>query len=350
MPGTSFSTANWSGYDEHSGDISPGGALTDYSSVIDLSRLSATLKATVQSDFGDLRFTDESDSEIPFVLIDPVYNSGAITGAAVVKCSLAASTSSQKIRVWAGYTLGTAVAYDANETYGSDNAFDSSTELVWPLAADFNDLTANGLDGTEDAGMTAGGASGPGLGIDGTTFDGVNNHVLRSAVFDPTGTGLTIAGWYKRVGGIVPFSLRKDSQNRFYVNTISGQFVNEVNNIYSEPGASAGSDGVWQHQAITYDDVDAKIFVNGSLTNTSNKNEVITSGDWSFAVSREAGTTYGELAGDVCFVTVHSTPRSATWIAHDHDQADQSTLYGTWSWTAGGGGGGSAVPIIRQRY
>ena len=162
MAGTTFSPANWSGYDAQT-VTNPNSDLTGFTLLIDVSTFSSTWKSTVQPDAGDIRITKGSGSggtELAYDLIDWAYNQGSPTGwIRVLWSSQLAQSGTQEVYVYVGYTPGTAVAYDAAgdpSGYGPDNAYDVNWAAYWPLF-DVNDRTSNNRDLTNngaDAGAT----------------------------------------------------------------------------------------------------------------------------------------------------------------------------------------------------
>jgi hypothetical protein len=185
MAGTAFNAANWSGYDSVS--FTPASSVTDFTLLIDVSDLSATLKSTVQSDGADLRVTEnDGTTELATDLIDWVYNAGDPTGILAVKLSGASGTSAITIRIYAGYTPGTAVSYDANETYGSDNAYKSTIETYFP-GHSVTDRTSNSNDGTANGSLSMGGVTGK-IG-DATQFDGTSQYLNFSTTGMSTAAG-----------------------------------------------------------------------------------------------------------------------------------------------------------------
>lgn len=357
MPGTTFSAANWNHYD--SAEWTAASSVTDFTLLIDVSTLSSAWKAAVQSDGADIRLTKgDGTTELAYTLIDWAYNAGAPTGLIAVLFSGASGTSANTVRCYVDYDPGTAVAYDANETYGSDNAFDSDWTGYWPTG--LTDVTSHGLDATAGGGVTAGGATGQLAAA--TDFDGTDDHlaIADAARFDATG-GLTAIGWINSDTYDGDFSVNdvvtKDgvASDRSWLLTCYDQDANDTDaavlwQIYGTGGGKLGvfsdteplTTGVWQQIAGTYDggttEAALNIYRNGSaLSETSN-----TTGTFTAATSNATAVRIGHRAtvgsldsqfnGKLQHISLHSTARSAAWIAEFYSQVnDQSAFWGTWS-------------------
>lgn len=366
MPGTAFNTANWDGYDEHSEDISPGGALTSFSLLIDVSTLSSTWKSNVQSDAGDIRCTDEDDNELAYDLINWVYNAGAPTGLIRVLRSLGTSDSTQKVRVYAGYNAGgSAVAYDANETYGSDNAYDANWEGYWPDGGG-TDRTSNGIDTSGSGGVSIGGTSGQ---LDlATTYDGSDDYsnVSQSAVTDEPCTQMA---WIKPALGKSPgtqYVLAAMSTSYSASTTISANHLStgirssDGGSTWDycaevETGVAAGGTPAtaWHHIAglFTAND-DRECLVDSSSVGTNTTSRGVGGIDQLVigAALTASGADDTFFDGDICEVQLHSVVRGSDWIQHEYSQSnDNATFWGTWSWNSAGGGG-LGIPIAMHHY
>ena len=126
----------------------PDSALTDFTLIIDLAEIISD-----EADFGTAFNTDDqgrgraykSDgtTELACDWID-LDNSNS-TGLLRVKFSGSlASTGTQTIRIYPPNTGNS--QYAADDTYGSDNAYDDSWESYLPTQSDFLDRTSNGND------------------------------------------------------------------------------------------------------------------------------------------------------------------------------------------------------------
>jgi hypothetical protein len=339
MPGTAFSAANWQYYQSATGSAFAA-AHTDFTLIVDISDFSAGFGSNVQSDGGDIRCTKaDGTTELPFDLIDWDYNGGSPTGFIRVKFSGAGATGSANVvRVWYGYTGGTAVAYDASETYGSNNAYDSNWWAYYPLH-DLNDRTSNARHlsavGTPP-GVTAGKVG------DGYEFDGAASEGLEYAGANITGgTQLTIMGWGSNqlsgggdgamIGSDVGFEMALRN---------AGNKVQFVLNSFSTNDRATGATTIgsgFRHWAGRYNGSTIDVFYEGAIdASVTPTGAYATFSGVSLGVF---GGTASEAVGVVDDVQVHTTGRASEWIADERSQAnDNATWWGAWSETDTAGG------------
>lgn len=348
MAGTAFSTSNWTGYDEQSAS-NPSSALIDFTLIVDISTLSADWKSNVQSDGGDIRVTKGDDTELAIDVIDWAYNAGSPTGLIRLKWSgTLASVGTQNVRVWSGYTGGTAVAYDATETYGSDNVYDSNWKGYWPLH-DANDRTGNGHHLTPMGGITVGGVTGQ-IGV-ATAFDGVNDLLEYTTDAIVTGVPVTMAAWVKGNSPskfLVSSEQSSPSNGGLALTTVSSGATrvggrSRDTGGYSEVSTSGGMATGWNHAAAVFGSSTSRFaWLDGtkSTETTASNTPSITGTNDEFMIGARAvfGGTQ-EWDGDMQHVHIHDVARPDAWIEHEYAQTnDQATFWGTWAWTAVGGG------------
>ena len=350
MPGTAFNSANWSGYDSESW-TNPASALTDFTGLINIATLSSSWKAAIQSDGADIRVTKDDNTELPLDLIDFAYNAGAPTGWIRFKWTGTLATSgTQTVRVWAGYTIGTAVAYDATETYGKNNAYDANWLGYWPMHEDpsgsapqIKDRTSNARNLTSNGSMTSGdvvaGKVGNALDFDGT--DDANADYL-SGTAPSLGTTFTLMAWAKPVTGINQGAINAvvTTGNNWQNGATLGYGLT-TNRFDFYPIASYNALGVgggtnstvdaWYHAAGVLNGTAAEIFRNGASDGTATVSGTPTHG---FMRVGASATAYS-FRGQIDDVQVHNTVRAAGWIAEEYSQSnDNAAFWGTWAWTA----------------
>ena len=346
MAGTAFNTANWDGYDEAPA-TNPGSALTDFTLLIDISTLSADWKAAVQSDAGDIRCTKGDDTEIPLDVINFAYNAGAPTGfIRVLWSATLASSGTQNLRVYVGH--GTAVAYDANETYGSDNAYDEYWEAYIPMQEDAKDRTSHSNDFTAQGSITIGGATGQ-FG-DATTFDGSDDALTRADAVcsaepftfmcwanDDT-TGDVIIGINNSGDPDDGWALYKHSSGG---NKVSAMAVDDDGPTYAY-GKSTDSMPAsgWFHAAAVFASDTSRTGYMNAVPGSADTTSVTANpaADPETAIGRTPRYDSADYVGDLQDAQIHSTDRATAWIAEEYAQSnDQPAFWGVWAWTAASG-------------
>jgi hypothetical protein len=355
VAGTAFNPSNWDGYDAAAFTLAA--SQTDFTLMVDLSRMSASWNAAVQSDGGCIRITkSDGTTELAYDLIDWAYNAGSPTGLLRVLFSGASGTGSNTIQIWTDYNAGTAVAYDANETYGSDNAYASHWIAYIPMqSTDANDRTANGNNFSLGGGITIGGATGV-LG-NATTFDGSNDVLTRSSMV-VSAEPFTMMIWanddtvndYMMVIGN---TANPEAHWGLYKAASGGARIaaRSAGGGTSESGLSASfipSSG-WYHAAGVFASDSSRTAVIDGVAGTTNTDARTVSPSVSPAthIGNDPRYNSGDYVGDLQDAQFHNVALSESWIAAEVSQfSDNATFWGTWSWTDDSGGGGGTT--IRQ--
>lgn len=352
MTGTVFSSSNWSGYDEQS-FTNPSSALTDFRGCIDISTLSSSWKAAIQSDGADIRVTKGDNTELAIDLSGFAYNAGAPTGYIFFKYSGTLATSgTQNVRVWAGYS-GTATAYGTAETYGRDNVW-SATLRAFHLESNTTITdSAGNADGTPIASpASATGQLGSAVScarstnkyVDCGTSPLANATSFRfSCWFKFTGTNDaaedTILSDWVSSGNNTTCLLRYDSLNNqidFYLNDGTAGDGDSYNVSIED---SAFHKLMWE-----WDGSNKKFFLDGSQVSTdaayspSNLSSTITN---NLYLGNTPHVTTDSCRGDIdeaILETGIGSARGTAWEALEYSmQSDQATFWGTWAWTSTGG-------------
>lgn len=350
MPGTAFSAANWSDYDEAS--FTALSSVTDFTFDIHMEHLSASFGSTVQSDFGDVRVTKEDGTELSFALIDPDYNGGSPTGRIRVLFTGASGTSANKVRVWTGYSSGTAIAYDVTETYGSDNAFDDDWLGYWPLQNDFDDYTSSGWDMTGNGGISAGGISGK-FGA-ATDFDGSDDYLSKSHESAMNSDAITVMAWvtgtettnwqgvlqhYDSLNGYAV--ARRGASDDISVRIVNGSVIE---------ARGGGFSSTWKQYICTANLTDAEVFENNSSVGTASG--TVTSPDPTAALEIGRSSIAGDAVwdGGMQDVQLHGVVRDSAWRAEEYSQTnDNASYWTTWAHTTTGGGGSIIPQVMHHR-
>ena len=356
MAGTAFSAANWGGYDEQSA-TNPGSALTDFSLLIDVSTFSATWKSSVQSDAGDIRCTKgDGSTELAYDLINWAYNAGAPTGHIRVKWSgTLAASGTQEVRVYASYTPGTAVVYDASETYGSDNAYDGSWETYHPFDVDPTDRTSSGNDLT-DHGTTLYGNTGQ---VDGAIgYDDASNEWSDTSTAPVTGFPVSISAWIELdqlptdAGDEMCIAVIRKAGTSIFEWLVKGRIddSSSQNRLQVIVRTSAGLDNDFTSNEISVDTLHhiwlrATASIIEAWLDDDDANKASTahsrapSGIDLMEVGRDLDGGGDYFGGFIDDLQVHSADRHVDWKTEEYDQSsNQATFWGTWAWTATAGG------------
>lgn len=341
MAGTTFSEANWSGYASAQVQASyrPGSAITGFTFIVDIADLGASFGSAVQSDGADIRVTDGT-SELPYDLIDWAYNAGSPTGFLRVKSDSA--TAGTSLRVYAGYTPGTAVSYDATETYGSDNAYDSDWNGYYALGVDATDRTVNARDMTTNG--TPGSSTGPVTG--GRDYDGSTTYESWSGSnFSAGPYPCTIMAWIKQnatgYAGIVQGE--HSSSSSAEIGLMSGTKIGATGDATLGSGNAlegTANGNVYQHYvALMRSTTDFDLYKNGAFESNSTTAQAASGSPFNtLAIGARPGGAQ-KTNSEIDDVQFHNGARSANWIDHEYDQTnDNAAFWGTWIWTAGGGG------------
>jgi hypothetical protein len=336
--------------------VNPGSSLTDFTLIVDLSRMSAAWWAAVDTSDGTKgrAAKDSGPTELACDWID--FDNVAETGLLRVKWSGTLSSSgTQTLRIYPPQSGNASVA--ANATYGSDNAYDSDWAAYWPLH-DANDRTANGYDLTAQGGVTLGGATGK-LGA-ATDFDGTDDRLdYTSGAITAPGTAITWMAW------IEP-DANNSTRSIIYQRDLSGNHYERLAVLitYFRSNEYDGSTAVsainlsstvtldtWQFVALERaSSTDRRVWRNANRGNSATTDVTATGVDSTYVGGASYGGEY--IDGALNHVQMHSTNRDPDWIEYEYDQTnDQATFWGTWTnvpvaSTTTSSGAGTALPAI----
>lgn len=323
----------------------PSSALTDFTLIVDLSRMSSSWWADVNTSDGTRGRAAKSDgTELACDWID--FDNSGETGLLRVKWSgTLASSGTQQLRIYPPNTRNDAVAADG--TYGADNAYDSYWELYFPSGGG-SDRTSNGRDGTANGGVSVGGAIGQ-IGK-ATNFDGIDDNVVAS--YTPAAsTNHTWLIWTNADTVRQQWMLC----NNVDTGALWGFGSYDANGVLRAYSGGAGTRWIgnngdctanWEQFAVIYNSSSgiSSVIKNASaLSSTLNNSTTPITDATEFRVAGRLGWNYFD--GLLNEAQVHSTARSADWISHEYDQtSDNATFWGSWSWQSSGGS--SSVPAI----
>lgn len=336
------------GYDLATVD-NPASALSDFTLIVDLSTMSASWWAAVNTTDGTRgrAAIHGSGTEVACCWID--FDSSGKTGLLrVLWTGTLASSGTQQLRVYPPNTANATVA--ASATYGSDNAFDAYWEGYWPLSTDANDRTSNGLNLSGTA-PTYGVAGKLGKAAD---FDVANSEYLAAAQSAVTGPPFTISGWFQPPDTTTPYVVASIANNtvagdRYVLMPDAGASFGDIRSsffatdvLYSADGlarvaqSSAQYTAAWHmFSGVATSHTSRTAYLDGSNPG-SNTFDSRPQGVNIVAVGVAGDSTPSQYAdGQIQHVLLHSTARSAAWLAQEYAQTnDNATFWGTWTWQA----------------
>lgn len=308
----------------------PSSSVTDFTVMIDLSRMPAAWWADVDTSDGTRgRAGDGAGAEYAVDWID--FDDVAETGwARVLVTGTHSSVSGETVRMYAPNTRNAAVA--ASATYGSDNAYDADWGNYWPLHDTSDRVGGHTLtvNGSATLGVTAGKVGGA------AQFTGSGTDFL-STTANAGFTEATIMWWQNVPSSAATFAhfIWWDASNRILGKT----FYSLVFGGTSFNAASDWRDGVTKHVAITVNSSGGTDQYIDGLLDTS----VTLAGPSPGTAGLEIGND--GMDGWLDDMQVQTSVRSAAWIDHEYDQTnDNATFWGTWA--AVTLGGGSNIPAI----
>ena len=337
LPTTTYDTATV---------LNPSGALTDFTLMVDLSRMTAAWWSAVNTTQGRRgRAAKDDGTELACDWID--FDSVAETGWLRVKWSgTLASSGTQVLRVYPPNTANSVQL--SNAAYGSDNAYDADWRWYTP-GHDLMNRIDSGESMTQDASATSS------ISTDAKTsgslyYDAVGSSSLAYAEYAHgsdlnTGADITIMGWTKFTSkvtsnGSYSFRLaetRTSINNAIYPLVDTGgdrwrcqirQFgsPNQISNLYTTTALS-GFDGAWSHIAIRNDATGQAAAFNGT-------DEASTGGFDPLYAGLDTLSLFSSISGEqwACEYQFHNAKRTDAWLTHEYDQTDsQSTFWGTWA-------------------
>lgn len=326
----------------------PSSALTDFTLMIDLSRMSSDFKSnwnTSANGYGRAAIhSGPTELACDWINLDHTAKTGWVR----IKWSgTLASSGTQQLRIYPPNTSNS--QYSSSDTYGSDNAYDSDWAGYWPDGAT-TDRTANGNDGT-----TYGSVSEVSGQID-TAHDYGGSSSDYTRIADDDALDLydefTIMFWAnpddkaQRGSFVHKYDSAGDQRSYFCeINTTSalGMFMsdNGVDYVY-DYFTNNLSNGTYRHLAFTWTGGnESQLSENGG----SKSNPAASSGTVSTLYVGTAPLDFGRSTystsraydGKLDDVQIHSASRSEAWIAEEYSQTnDQASFWGTWSWQGGG--------------
>jgi hypothetical protein len=319
LPSTNYATATL---------VNPTAALTDFTLLVDLSRMPLEWWAAVDTTDGTRGRAAKGDgTELAVDWID--FDSVNETGWARVKWSgTLATTGSQVLRVYPPKAANAAVA--AGDTYGRHAAYDGSWVGYWPLSSDASDRTSNGYDLTPQNGLSVGGASGKGPGA--TAFDEAASEYLSRAHLTELDAGFVTAMVWADFQPVSHIWNQALGQWDFRIQRRGASGV--VRMIQPGESANATYAGGLKHYAGSFNNAtDLKMYLNAADQGAPS----VVPGAWTPGtqdvwVGRAHNTVGNYFTGVIGEAQYHSVVRPPAWVAQEFEQSDdQATFWGTWT-------------------
>jgi hypothetical protein len=293
------------------------------------------------SDGSDIRFSSDENgaTELAFGIVAFNIDNDPANGFAEIKVKIPSISSSTDTDIWIWYASTQIRAYDDDDTYGQDNAFDSSSKLYMALqesgaavADEYEDLTSNdnhgrggGGDGSEVPTATAF------IMQNGQDFELANTEwieVGHHSSLDITGA-LTMMSWINLESTQSQQIFIKSDAAGSVGDTSYGLQVNASNNVtiilFSTGAATfwvsdtALSNSTDYHLAVTWDggtggSGNVKLYIDGVEDETFDKTDTLDSNGETFNIGAKAGGGANPFDGLIDEVIINSAERSAGWI------------------------------------
>lgn len=308
--------------------ITPSSAVTDFTVMIDLSRMPAAWWADVDTSDGTRGRASNHAGSTEYAVDWIDFDDTAETGrACVLVPGMHSSITGVDVRLYAPNTRNAAVA--ASATYGSDNAYGSDLIDYWTLDESPTGVvvnrTASGGDLSSSGSMTTADLVAGQVG-NAIEFDGVDDYLVGTST--SVGTSHTIMCWVR---------MNFDYGRGFLVRVANGiELLVDYSLNYSIYGSDFENIGTpsggWDHVAVTRDgtSVDGYLgFLNGVQTLATTRS--FTDGA---SNNRSLGSELGGgfLNGVLDEAKVFNAIKSPGWIEHEFNQTyDNATFWGTWA-------------------
>lgn len=331
LPTTNYATATL---------VNPTSALTDFTLMVDLSRMPTAWWAAVDTTDGTRGRAAKGDgTELAVDWID--FDSVNETGWARVKWSGTLATSgSQVLRVYPPKAANVAVA--AGNTYGRHAAYDADARAYYPGGLVDRTSNENNLTAVNAPATAAGKVNAVAY-----TFNGSNQYLWRnSGVTAFSGNAPhTLSAW-----------INSTKSRAWYVAVGNGSVESRINNwdlnisfsSSSRVDAASGISpvGGWKHLVGVWDGTTAYIYIDGVLRGTQSWAALSITGS---RIAIGGNTTPGGFTanGVIDEPRIDAVARSAGWIAQEYDQSNnQAAFWGVWSDNPVSGGARKRAMVI----
>jgi hypothetical protein len=332
LPSSNYATATL---------VNPTAALTDFTLMVDLSRMPTAWWAAVDTADGTRgRAAKDDGTELACDWID--FNSVAETGWLRVKWSgTLAASGTQVLRVYPPKAANASVA--AGDALGQYEVYSDGWRIYSPKGGDTNRV--DGVAMTPVGGVTVGGVAGK-VGL-ATDFDGTDDGVDTNHAGSHGADGFTMMLWgYTRAvewtafinNGSDQFTLRPRGTLGGPVNFQSAGGSGQLNS------SAVMTLGVWEHWAGSRGTAGGTLYRDGAADVSDGVAEIArTIANLQFG--KRGASSY--LDGRMNEVQYHTPERPAAWIAEEYLQTDdQAAMWGVWTDNPVAGGGRRRAMVI----
>jgi hypothetical protein len=317
----------------------PSSALTDFTLIVDLSRMSAAWWTANNTTDGTRGRVSKGDgiTELAADWID--FDNTAETGLLRVKWSgTLASSGTQQLRIYPPNTANT--AYGVSDTYGQYNAYDGNWEAYYPNGGGTdrtsNQLTLTGFGSISEGDST--GKIGKATSHNGSTqYSAANTAAILSRP-------ATLISWFYPDTGPADMCMlgvadTTSTEDWIILSTDDANSLNEITIWERNGGTGRPYDGNYTTSAWNFAFgtlvTDSSRFVSlNNQTPVENTNTITTpSTQNSTAIGRLNDNTPGRyFDGLLQEQQIHSVVRSSDYISEEYSQTnDNATFWGTWT-------------------
>ena len=292
---------------------------------------------------GDIRFSSDSAgaNQLACDVIDFTTDANPANGTAMIRVLVSTvnkGSPSTTIWVWWGKAGESQPA--ASDTYGSDNAYDSSWEAYWPQGGGA-DRTANSNDTTAQNGVSAGDTTGKLQ--DATQFTRASSHYFTTSISRNVQSAATCLCWaYFDSSGADHGLVTADGYYRLWRDTSNSDRLSTYNGGSVRSGSATINNSTWYQCAATFDaGTNCELYQNGSDIGGGATSPP--SASHSVMIGRVASGNY--MDGRICEAQFHTVERDADWIETEYNNTNAPGTFIT-AGTPEAVGGGISIPVV----
>lgn len=331
IPASSYASATIS---------NPSSNLTNFTLMIDLSRMPVTWWNTVNTSDGTKGRTAKDDgTELAsdWISFDNVGQTGWLR---VMWSGSLASSGTQILRIYP--PISTNSSYGVSDTYGSNNAYASHWQIYYSLDEAVNNDVGGYVDRTNNArhgtGVSMASTAVAGKVNKAAVFDGTADYIKKDGISADFTQGTVLSWSTNNASGIRTYAelSPNSSSNRilFYSNATTLIGFIGAGNVAQK--TSAITTNALSHMSFTWNTTsqEYELYVNGSAQSADlNGSSVsLTTVSRDLTVSSYFNRSGYFLNGYQDEFQVHSTTLSSAWIAEEYAQTNNNaTFWGNWT-------------------